>query len=217
MIEKIQPQKTKEFTGKKQDHGDAAQRRGHGGPSFWEAKYDRRIDAKLENEQIKTALTDEVVDYDSMSSAELESEADKLLGLEAEDTYYESLEVSDEAAEESEEASDGEITNLEEAYKYLVAERDDLIKQYPSAFGARAVEMNKEINELDQQIAAITGMAMEAVQDFDLFATEADFGVKSKSEISRLMARRVTLDPEFEHDDDGDSDFASPVRIKNRL
>lgn len=51
----------------------------------------------------------------------------------------------------------------------------------------------------------------------DRFATEADFGIKSKYEIARAMARRVTLDVAYDEDDNGDDDYAVPVHIKNRL
>lgn len=51
----------------------------------------------------------------------------------------------------------------------------------------------------------------------DTFPTEAEFGLKSKHEIGREMARRVTLDVSYDEDDNGDSDYTVPVHIKNRL
>jgi hypothetical protein len=51
----------------------------------------------------------------------------------------------------------------------------------------------------------------------DFFPSEAELGVKSKHEIQREMGRRVTLDVAYEDDDNGDSDYHVPVRIKNRL
>ncbi|MGV9002077.1 MAG: hypothetical protein ACOH18_03955 [Candidatus Saccharimonadaceae bacterium] len=60
----------------------------------------------------------------------------------------------------------------------------------------------------------------DVVVDFDQdgFLTEADFDIKSKHEIARLMARRVTLDPDFDrYDDTGDSDYTSHIHIRRQL
>jgi len=52
--------------------------------------------------------------------------------------------------------------------------------------------------------------------DQSALPTEVEFGVRSKREITREMARRATLDPS-EDDDYGDSDYSTPIRIRNRL
>lgn len=49
----------------------------------------------------------------------------------------------------------------------------------------------------------------------DRFPTEAEYGVKSRKEIAHKLARLATLDTEND-DDNGDDDYASPIRIKNR-
>lgn len=49
------------------------------------------------------------------------------------------------------------------------------------------------------------------------YPSEAELGLKSRREIGQEMARRVTLDVDYEDDDNGDSDYNVPVRIRNRL
>ena len=52
----------------------------------------------------------------------------------------------------------------------------------------------------------------------DGFLTEADLGLRSRHEISKLIAQRATLDVDFDrYDDMGDSDFDSHIRIRTRL
>lgn len=48
----------------------------------------------------------------------------------------------------------------------------------------------------------------------DGFLTEADFGVRSRQQVRRLIAQRATLDHEFGYDDNGDDDFDSHIRIR---
>jgi hypothetical protein len=50
----------------------------------------------------------------------------------------------------------------------------------------------------------------------DRFPTEAEYGVKSRKEIANKLARLATLDPDYD-DDNGDDDYASPIRIRNKL
>jgi len=70
----ITPQKQKQFDSRKQDHGDAAEQRGHfkADDSFFEKKYDRRGNLKKDAEIKIAALED-------MSYQELEAEANKIL------------------------------------------------------------------------------------------------------------------------------------------
>ncbi len=150
-IETFSPQKSKEYDGRKQDHGDAAQRKGHEYEYPSEIKYDRRGIESHSKQLLKSDLSELDIDYASMSPAELEAEA------------------------------------------------DDMLKEYST--GATTAEVSDD----------------EYTHYQDFFPTEAELGVKSKHEIGREMARRVTLDVDYEDDDTGDSDYHIPVRIKNRL
>ena len=163
LIETTTPQKQKEFDGRKQDHGDAAQKKQHVETFYYETK--REAEAKKDKALLREALSDtDPYDLRSLTPAQLEAEADKLLG-------------ESEVAYSSEIPKDQELVDV--------------------------------IHELDPD-APID-------YDNDGFLTEADFGIKSKWEIGREMARRVTLDSDYDHDDNGDSDYMSPIRIKNKL
>ena len=82
---------------------------------------------------------------------------------------------------------------------YLGAASDEDIEEYNDA-------LNEEYDDEGKYDANVDG-----------FLTEADLGLKSRHEITKKMARRVTLDPEFGYDDDDDSDLDSPIRIRYRL
>ena len=86
----ITPQKQKHFDGRKQDHGDAAQKKEHhkAYDSFFEKKYDRRGILKKDAEIEIAALQD-------MSYEELEAEADKILIENQEEDAEESTEYQD--------------------------------------------------------------------------------------------------------------------------
>ena len=86
----ITPQKQKQYDGRKQDHGDAAQKREHHKvyDSFFEKKYDRRGILKKDAEIEIAALQD-------MSYEELEAEADKILIENQEEDAEESTEYQD--------------------------------------------------------------------------------------------------------------------------
>lgn len=153
----ISLQSQKPYNGQKQDHGDAASRKGRG-RDFYEEGYGRRAKVKKDAEQLRVALSDAWGDYEAMTSTQLERAADEILNETAIDEPSESIPVSYEDTEE------------------------DVI----------------EVNHDD-------------------FLTEADLGIRSKREIQKQMARRVTLDPDFDFDDIGDDDYNLPVRIKARL
>jgi len=63
----------------KQDHGTAAGRKGHEPISYWDKKYDDRGIDKQDDEIFKDAVAELNLDYESMSNAELEAEADAIL------------------------------------------------------------------------------------------------------------------------------------------
>ncbi len=174
----IAPQKSKEFSNRKQDHGDAAEQRGHRWVRLYknEVKDGLYADIKSEKdtEHLKSALDDTSVDYAAMSfakrSAALEAAANKILNDNDSELVYSTMATPDQ-----------EQPDIED---YTSVIEDDL---------------REGVN------LKTTGF------------TEADFGVKSKHEIGREMARRVQIDVAFEDDDNGDSDYGSPIRVKNRL
>lgn len=72
-------QKPKQYNEQKQDHGDAATQRRSDEDSYWDKKYDNRGINRKDDEQLKAALNEADISYDSMTSAELSAEADKIL------------------------------------------------------------------------------------------------------------------------------------------
>ncbi len=156
------PQKSKEYNKRPQDHGDAAQYKHFNRYKPYRTLDEQRMAfAKRDQESFNAGLKDTAGDYLSMTPAQLEAEADKILDEKA-------LVFSTATLPEN---------------SLIVEEDDDDVIDY----------------------------------DNDGFLTEADFGIKSKHEIGREMARRVTLDPDYDEDDTGDNDYTSPIHIRNRL
>lgn len=211
-------QKQKEFDNRKQDHGDAAQRQGRFTKPDWAVSYERRVDGKRDQENIKTALTDELFDDLEPTATELQTDEDAMSGM-TEVLMSDLFQESDEAHEADEEANydDESTTYLEDAFNELSDLRAELVRDYSKASGPEAQAIIAKILELDQQIESIAGEVPEEVEEDQPYFTEADFGVKSRHEINHKLAKQATLDPEFSDDDDGDSDFNSHIRIKNRL
>ena len=158
LIETV-PQKQKEYDNRKQDHGDAAQKKQHVGNFYNETKHEAVV--KHDKVLLREGLSEENINYAFMTPRQLEAEADKMLG--------ESV---------------------------LVASTSSKVEE--------PLEPEQEENDgIDY--------------DNDGFLTEADFGIKSKWEIRREMARRVTLDADYDQDDTGDNDLESPMNVRNRL
>ena len=93
----IAPQKQKQFDNRKQDHGDAAEQRGHkNNNDVYENKYDRRVLSKVDRELYRVALQD-------MNYEQLEAEADKIIAEnEEEEDEPESTEYQDYFPKEAE-------------------------------------------------------------------------------------------------------------------
>lgn len=73
------PQTPKKFDGRKQDHGDAAQQRGHDKPNFWEKKFDDRGIMNAEKSRLLDALSNTDKHHELMGRAEREALADSML------------------------------------------------------------------------------------------------------------------------------------------
>lgn len=159
-IIEIAPQKEKTYDNRKQDHGDAASRRGHY-KDLYEESFDQRGRKKRDAESLKAAFQDDMSEIDDFyqptTPAQLEAEADKILANKPEETATE------------------------------------IVVDY----------------EEDDEPVEVHHYEHPTVENFDL---------PSRHEIRKRMAQRATLDPEFDSEgDDGDSDYASPIRIRTRL
>ena len=152
------PQKQKTFNPKSQDHGDASQRKGIN-RDIWSTELERHAKDRNEQRQFKKAVAEATIDYESMTPAQLEAAASKLL-----------------------------------------AETADAYEEWP------ILDSFAELDQPDDE-----------PNEIPPFITEAELGLRDKHEIKNEMAKRVMLDHEHDQDDRGDSDFNSPIRIKNRL
>jgi hypothetical protein len=161
-------QAPKTYNNRKQDHGDAAEQKGHRKDTF-EPGYDTRGQAKHEAHLLTTALTDiDEPNYQSMSYAALEAEADKIL---------------QESALYSTTSSPQYIPSSETAAHPYNGGEDEDIESY-----------------------------------LDEFPSEAEVEQLSKKRIREMLARRATLDSEYDDEDDhGDNYYGSAIIIKNRL
>jgi hypothetical protein len=215
-------QKSKEFNPQKQDHGDAAEQQGHLKHSpFYEERTRQKRDKKYA-EHFQVELNDDGTIHESMTvaqrEAQLEAEADKLLGITTEKGPA-LLKASDELLRSVvDTAQEGEVADLLDQYEALHTERAQLLDTLMDDDTLSAIDTQAKIKAIEIQLESIEGEVIDTVQYAqDNFATEAELGIKTKHEFVRAMARRVTQDVSYEDDDDGDSDYHVPVRIKNRL
>ena len=92
----------------------------------------------------------------------------------------------------------------------------DAILGEPSQYSTHTPETPTSYEEYTGYFDEYTEDELDAFEARDAFLTEADFGIRSKHEIGREMARRVTLDVAYDEDDNGDGDFHIPVHITTR-
>ncbi|MFZ1302083.1 MAG: hypothetical protein WAQ27_05950 [Candidatus Microsaccharimonas sp.] len=113
----------------------------------------------------------------------------------------------------------------EDSYWDKKADRAGIVNQDKELLTSALNEYYRGMSaeELEAEADYILGIADEGDSEYtitssnqDRFITEAELGLDSKADIRRKMAERATLDPRAD-DDDGDSDYASPIRITNRL
>jgi len=210
------PQKQKSYKKYSQDHGDAAQNVVHRQSEFFT---DKTLQATLKKEtEFHQAGLADALDYQSMTPSELETEADRLLG-EPSTEHPSVVESARKALEEARASYDGEsVGDLIDKHQALLNQREALLnyidedeKDYGNTLDIQAL-----IREIEAELAVIEEDAVEMNNDQSALPTEVEFGVRSKREITREMARRATLDP-GEDDDYGDSDYTTPIRIRNRL
>jgi hypothetical protein len=222
----IAPQKQKEYNDhnvRKQDHGDAASERSLSHYRDYRMDPFSERGAKIKDKELLSdALTDDGSvsgDLFRLTPDELEDVADAI--LEDNPDEYQlpvllqaSQDILDRITNDEDEA---EVTKLLNQYHALEADRNALIDAQEYADMETEAELVSKIQALDARAEQIEEKVMDILQYQDTFATEAELGLKSKSDIRKEMARRVTLDVEYDDDDNGDSDYSIPVRIRSRL
>ena len=99
------PQMQKEYDGRKQDHGDAASRKGRF-KDMYEAEFDRRADKKRLEEHLRQSLSEAESVYEHMTATELETATNSMLGEYADDfADHFDFEYSEESADEEVESA----------------------------------------------------------------------------------------------------------------
>jgi len=211
------PQKHKSYN-EKQDHGDAAERKGHH-KAVHDNGIQRKVFAKVEDDQFKQAIADAEADYYSMDSAALEAEADKILGETSQDLELPALlKASDEILKAVADSVDAaEASSLIEEYRDVYVERQEILDRIDGESNETALELTALEQSLREHLESIEEDLIDIVNSQDTFPTEAEYGVRSKREIRDKLARLATEDSDYTEDDDGDPDYGSAIRIKNRL
>lgn len=213
----IAPQKPKEYDNRKQDHGDAAMERELAKRRDDRADpYDLRGRKRKDEEHLRTELAHRD-DFTDITPEALEAAADEILGeshTEEPALLKASQDILSKITNPSDEAVVGDL--LDE-YRSLIAERLELLEDIETVDAETATDRALQARAIEDRAEAIEEEIMETLSYQDGFPTEAELGLKSKREIGKEMARRVTLDIAYDEDDTGDSDYSVPVHIKNRL
>ena len=209
-------QNPKPFKRRTQDHGDAAAQRGLRSYSeFFDAKT-RQSAAKKDAEIHQAALDDR--DYQLMNPDELEMAADRLLGEPATE-LPELIENAKNALTEARVIlAEDTVGDLLDLYQSLTRQRAELLNyiDVDNKNYGDTVEILALVRSLEEEMDSIEEDVVEIANTDTTLPTEVEFGVKSKREINRELARRATLDPATD-DDIGDDDYHTPIRIRTHL
>jgi len=208
-------QTPKTYNNRKQDHGDAAEKRGHYDDSWYKEMHHERV-AKVEDKEFNDAILDLNVDYTS-TPAELETAADTILGETAKD--FESsafLKASDEILKAIDDTDDESMTEIVDEYRSVYVERQELLASIDDESDETALELNERAEQLQAELEILEQQAIDIVNNQDNFKTEAELGLKSKKDIRDKLAKIATIDHNPD-DDPEDPDYQSPMRIRNRL
>jgi len=206
---------------KKQDHGTAAEQRGHhtdqDREDNWQNEYRREQVAKDEAYQFKLALNEVNVNYDPTDFAALEAEADKILGETAKDIESSPfLKASDEILKAIDDIDDESMSEVVDEYRSLYTERQEVLASIDAEPDEATLELKERAEELQAELELLEEQAIYILNTQDNFKTEAELGLKSKKDIRDKLAKIATIDHNPD-DDPEDPDYQSPIRIRNRL
>ena len=212
-MEKPQSKKAKKFNfSGTQNHGDAAQRKGHQADGYyWETRYDQRGKINTDKTYLKEVIRDGL--NDEPTPAELEAEADRILAEAEAEENVDDFEGRRSYAEYEDYDEDGMA--FEEYLKFLQAKLNGLkeeLSQLPhlTKNDPDYKLVDEERLTLEGETMAIIAAIRELLNENDY--PEAVYGVESKRDIRNRLARTATLD-DYNEDDFGDSG-EKPVHIR---
>lgn len=220
LIETETPKRNKNYNPNIQDHGTSGTENGHRfKPHRWNKNFNQGPKATADKEHLRLnfeEMTDQ--DLESLSSKQLSAMADEILGetpinLNSDPVYS----LSSELIKITEDTPDAtEAQELVDQYSELYETREVLLSKIEEAPFDEASRLSDEVTVLNGKLSTIEAQVYEISDNQNRFPSEAELGVKSKRQIRKALAEQATgyLDPD---DDNGDSDFNSPMRIRNRL
>lgn len=221
MMEKPQSKKAKthnRFSGK-QDHGDAATRKGHVSYGHWEDQYDQRgavnknkIIVKQDLHGELDALDDIRYDNFALDMAEQDKKMAEAWAEQIDDEFDDEMEYSSTTGDIYAEDGIGHTEYL----KFLNNKLEELRSELESI--PHLDRNNPDHTSTDQERLALEAELLEVVAEIRELLNQNDFpeaayGVASKRDIRNRMARVATLD-DYSDDDFGDTEQESAIHVR---
>ncbi len=217
MMEKPQSKRAKSFNrfSGKQNHGEAAQRRGRAEQNDfvskdWRKRWNERGPIAADKTYMKEAIQDGL--HADLTSDELKfAEASEKIETES----LENVKDFEDGRYRGEDDFDDEEAYIDYLYSraaHIVDQLNELPRTADGESMSQA-ELDSIKDELEAELDSIK--ASIEIEEGELPRT-SDFGLKTKREIKNAMAKRATLDHSYVEDDDVDDEvFDSHITIRN--
>lgn len=221
MMEKPQSKKAKtynRFSGK-QDHGDAASRKGHINYGYWEDQYEHRGAVNKDKTMVKQDLHGELNAFDdirddsfALDMAEQDKKMAEAWAEQLDDEFDNDMEYSSTTGDIY--VEDGMAHT--EYLKFLNNKLNELRSELESIPHLDHNDPDHQSN--DQARLALEAELLEVVTEIRELLNQNDFpeaayGVASKRDIRNRMARAATLD-DYSEDDFGDTEQESAIHVR---
>lgn len=220
MMEKPQSKKAKTYNrfNSKQDHGDAAGRKGHINYGYWEDQYDNRGAAILDKTTLKQdlhgesrALDDIRDDKLALDMAEQDKKMAEAWAEQLDDEFDNEMEYSSTTGDIYAEDGMGQTEYL----KFLNNKLEELRAELESIPHLDHNDPDHKLTDqarltLEAELLEVVAEIRELLNQNDF--PEAAYGVASKRDIRNRMARAATMD-DYSEDDFGDTEQESAIRV----
>lgn len=212
MLEKSHSKKAKTFHrfNRKQDHGDAAMEKGHDHYyGTWENLYDRRGIVSADKHHLADNMSDTQDDTDEIDmfpqDESEKSEFNKLV-----EEYPEYIDISEQFSRDLDDfyRKELDIDDIVPRYQHELERQSGYMPTYEQAetLFYELLLAKEEDEDTDRKV--------HLSDDAHLNYSEAELGMKSKSDVRKSLARRATLDHEYDSEDYGD-DTEVGMRVHN--
>ena len=223
MMEKQPSKKAKSYNrfNGKQDHGDAASRKGHSDYGYWEDQYDHRGAANMDKTMLKQDLDGELNALDdirddtlALDMAEEDKKMAEAWALAADEDDFD---LNDETYYSSNDHFDAEDGPGHSDYlKFLNNKLEQMRKELESI--PHLTEDDPDYKATDQARLTLESEILEVVAEIrealnQVEYPEASYGVESKRDIRKRLARAATMD-DYSEDDFGDTEQEAPKKKK---